>query len=72
MDRFTTGQVRVRHTFNPSDNRVVDQIKKKTAELIDICEALRHGDNNDVARCATIAEQVYEEAAMWAVKAATG
>jgi len=45
----------------------VDQIKQKTAELIDLCEALKSAD----PRCAALAQTAYEEAAMWGVKAAT-
>jgi hypothetical protein len=34
---MTIGTDRVRTTFNPSANSLVDQIKCKTAELIDLC-----------------------------------
>jgi hypothetical protein len=61
------GAERVRADFNPSENNAVDQIKAKTAELIDLCEALKGGDDRLVA----LAQTAYEEAAMWAVKAAT-
>lgn len=63
----TIGESRVRTTFNPSANSVVDQIKQKSAELIDPCEGLKGKD----ARLASLAQTAYEEAAMWAVKAAT-
>lgn len=62
----STGMERVRATFNPSKNRLVDEIKKRTADLIDLCETLE-GDK----RCAALAMTAYEEAAMWAVKSAT-
>lgn len=64
---MTLGEQRVRMTFNPSDNADVDALKAKTAELIDMCEALKRKDG----RLAALAQTAYEEAAMWAVKAAT-
>lgn len=68
MDKqLTVGEVRVRTTFNPSQDSLIDQIKQKTAELINICEELKLKDG----RLASIAQTEYENAAMWAVKAAT-
>lgn len=64
---MTVGEQRVRTTFNPSANGVVDQIKQKSAELIDLCETLKAKD----LRLAALAQTHYEDAAMWAVKAAT-
>lgn len=64
---MTIGEDRVRVSFNPSDNNIVDRIKLKTAELIDLCETLKEKD----ARLASLAQTHYEDAAMWAVKAAT-
>jgi len=61
------GEHRVRTTFNPSNDSLVDQIKQKSAELINICEGLKGND----ARLASLAQTAYEYAAMWAVKAAT-
>jgi hypothetical protein len=46
---------------------MVDKLKRYTADLIDLCEDLKHLD----PRCADLAQTAYEEAAMWAVKAAT-
>lgn len=63
----TLGEQRVRITFNPSANNDVDLIKNKTAELINLCEKLKPKD----PRLASLAQTSYEEAAMWAVKAAT-
>ena len=63
----TVGEQRVRITFNPSASRDVDIIKNKSAELIDLCETLKAKD----PRLASLAQTSYEEAAMWAVKAAT-
>lgn len=61
------GENRVRTSFNPSNDGIVDQIKQKSAELINLCETLKEKDG----RLASLAQTSYEEAAMWAVKAAT-
>lgn len=66
------GEKRVRTNFNvggdsPEDAAVVDAIKRKTAELINLCEELKAKD----PRCASIAQTEFETAAMYAVKAAT-
>lgn len=64
---MTIGEDRVRVAFNASGDSKVNLIKKRTAELIDICEVLKDLD----PRTAAIAQTKFEEAAMWAVKAAT-
>lgn len=64
---MTIGQDRVRVAFNPSSTSIVDEIKALTADLIDLCETLKPLD----PRLAALAQTAYEEAAMWAVKAAT-
>lgn len=64
---LSIGEQRVRIEFNPSKNGIVDQIKQKTAELINLCEDLKVKDG----RLASLAQTGYEDAAMWAVKAAT-
>ena len=66
-EELTIGEARVRTTFNPSANEIVDQLKQKSAELINMCEDLKAKD----PRLASIAQTSFEEAAMWAVKAAT-
>lgn len=63
----TLGEARVRTDFNVTNNSTVDLIKQKTAELINICETLKENDG----RLASLAQTSFEEAAMWAVKAAT-
>ena len=63
----TIGEARVRTAFNPSASDEVDRIKQRTAELINLCEALKAKE----PRLASLAQTAYEEAAMWAVKAAT-
>lgn len=67
MEEKTLGEVRVRTEFNVTNNSTIDLIKQKSAELINICETLKEKDG----RLASIAQTSYEEAAMWAVKAAT-
>lgn len=66
-EKLSFGEIRVRTTFNPDNNDTVSLLKNKTAELINICETLKNSD----ARLASLAQTAYEEAAMWAVKAAT-
>jgi hypothetical protein len=83
----TKGQYRVGITFNPSQLGVVDQIKVKAAELIDLIDSVPSnpdtpagatvaGDQlvglaGERARLKALAQTGVEEAAMWAVKAAT-
>lgn len=64
---MSVGTERVRADFNPSGDEDVALIKGLTARLIDICDELKVAD----PRAAAIAQTKYEEAAMWAVKAAT-
>ena len=68
--KMSLGEDRVRIKFNPSDNSLVSQIKQKTAELIDLCgsKALKGSEEQ---RLWALAMTHYEDAAMWAVKAAT-
>jgi hypothetical protein len=72
---MTIGEDRVRTKFNPSANSVVDQIKQKTAELIDLCEEMKQTPpataSSEFIRLIALAQTHYEDAAMWAVKAAT-
>jgi hypothetical protein len=69
---MSLGEDRVRLKFNPSDLSLVAQIKQKTAELIDLCNAQNDlHDDAEKGRCFSLAMTHYEDAAMWAVKAAT-
>lgn len=76
----------MRTDFNAAGTSIVDKIKKKSAELIDICQAMRADEvakpGNETKeslqenagekfRLIALAQTAYEEAAMWAVKAAT-
>lgn len=50
--------------FNPSNSDVVDEIKRRTDDLMDYLR-----QNVPENRCRSIAITNYEQAAMWAVKA---
>ncbi len=65
---LTLGENRVRLGFNPSGNDLVDDIKAKTATLIDLCDQELTDKDPRLADAAMIC---FENAAMWAVKAAT-
>jgi hypothetical protein len=67
MSEITLGEHRVRTKFNPSATSEVDEIKQITARLIDLCEKFKSKE----PRLTSLAQTAYEEAAMWAVKAAT-
>lgn len=68
----------MREDFNPSKDDLVTKIKRYTADLIDICndEMLKDVCKDDagageIIRLWSLAMTHYEDAAMWAVKAAT-
>ena len=66
------GNDRVRGSFNPSKDNLVDEIKSKTADMIDLCVEHRdESEDSEEIRLWALAMTAYEEAAMWAVKAAT-
>lgn len=72
MSEQTLGQKRVKADFNPSKQDRVDQIKNKTAELIDLLEESRNlpiTGSGEKQRLISLAQTTFEEAAMWAVKA---
>lgn len=69
-------RVRVRESSNPGQDSLVDKIKRYTADLIDLCEELKVTPSGGYAsgeqvRLVALAQTAYEDAAMWAVKAAT-
>ena len=66
---MSIGEDRVRIKFNPSADSLVDEIKQKTAELINLC--YREAASPEEHRLWALAMTHYEDAAMWAVKAAT-
>jgi len=71
VSKLSKGQEAVRYTFNPDNSDVVAHIKGNTAHLIDYCEELKNVDPHSRGRLIALAQTAYEEAAMWAVKAAT-
>ena len=71
IQELSLGEERVRTEFNPSKKDKVSQIKQKSAELINLIQKLRENESLEVQRLVDLAENSYEEAAMWAVKAAT-
>ena len=83
---MTKGEQRVRTSFNPSSDSLVYQIKQKTAELINLMEAVKNDEmsktyekspetkqevSGESLRLISLSQTAYEEAAMWAVKAVT-
>lgn len=66
----TIGEKRVRTSFNPENNDTVATIKNDAAALINKVSALPAVDD-EAYRLKAIAMTSLEEAAMWAVKAAT-
>lgn len=72
---MTKGEYRVGIAFNPSNDDMVGQIKRKAADLIDLIETINTDGETDqyieVSRLKALAQTHVEDAAMWAVKAAT-
>ena len=66
MTEDTEGKRRVRTDFNPSKSELIDEIKHKTADLIDLVldKGKSHVDSS-------MAATRFEEGAMWAVKSVT-
>lgn len=76
MGDQTIGEKRVRAAFNPSREGNVNCIKNDTAKLINVLEDMKPKPGEDTVdpekmRLIALAQTTYEEAAMWAVKAAT-
>lgn len=71
----TLGQKRVKADFNPAKNDTVDQIKNKSAELIDLLQSMRpvgtqaEKVSGEKQRLISIAQTEIETACMYAVKA---
>lgn len=77
---MTKGEYRVGITFNPSNDDKVGKIKRLAADLIDMIDDLPlpnvMGHNSavhsgEIGRLKSLAQTNVEDAAMWAVKAAT-
>lgn len=72
MENKTLGEKRVRTSFNPSDNSIVQHIKERAAEFINyVNDSMPNPKDAEQARLKAMALTAIEEAAMWAVKAAT-
>lgn len=65
----TLGEYRMRMSFNPSGNQLVESLKRRAADFIDLCELAKQNSGNPLAL--TIAQTEMETAAMYAVKGAT-
>jgi hypothetical protein len=66
----TLGQQRVKAEFNPAKNETVDQIKNKSAELIDLLDSMRNPEvTAEKMRLISIAQTEIETGCMYAVKA---
>lgn len=70
-ENASLGERRVRTTFNPSNNSMVDQVKQDTAKLINLLGHAPCANDPEAHRLFALAMTAYEEAAMWAVKALT-
>lgn len=74
---MTKGEYRVGISFNPSGDDKVGQIKRAAADLIDLIDTIEAPENGigpggaEVMRLRALAQTAVEDAAMWAVKAAT-
>ena len=73
---MTKGEYRVGINFNPSQDDTVARIKRAAADLIDMIETIPGYEmqdlrGNEVGRLKSLAQTHIEDAAMWAVKAAT-
>jgi hypothetical protein len=68
---MSKGTYRVGLDFNPSGSDTVTQIKELAASLIDMIEDIPNNDIPERGRLKALAQTHVEDAAMWAVKAAT-
>jgi hypothetical protein len=72
---MTKGEYRVGISYAPLDDDLFGQIKRAAADLIDLIETIdAHNGGNpntEVMRLKSLAQTQAEDAAMWALKAAT-
>lgn len=70
---MSLGEYRVGIDFNPSGDDLVGQIKRKSADLIDLISSIPDGGSHsgERRRLKALAMTEIESAAMWGVKAAT-
>jgi hypothetical protein len=71
MPEQTIGEKRIRTSFNPSDDSKVQHIKERAAEFINYINDNVEAKDSETGRLKSLALTSIEEAAMWAVKAAT-
>jgi len=72
LSELTYGGKAVGITFNPSNDNLVDRIKAKYAEIIDICNDQRNKEvSPETKRILSIAITEAQTAQMWAVKGVT-
>jgi len=74
MSGVTKGEYRVGIGFNPSGDDTVGKIKRAAADLIDTVNEIEDcvpSSEGEVSRLKALAMTHVEDAAMWAVKAAT-
>ena len=75
MEEQTLGQKRVKAEFNPSKTELVDLIKNKSAELIDLLQSMKPVGSaaeifgSEKIRLIDIAQTEIETACMYGVKA---
>lgn len=69
---LTFGEKAVGLTFNPSNNEVVETIKRSFAGIVDHLNSLRENTSDgEVRRMLSVAITEAQSAQMWAVKAVT-
>jgi hypothetical protein len=74
---MTKGEYRVGINFNPSNDDMVSRIKRAAADLIDLIDSIEEHPAqldmrfSEIKRLKALAQTDIENAAMWAVKAAT-
>ena len=69
----TKGEYRVGTSFNPSGENLVDRLKRAGADFIDLIDQIPNdrAPHSERIRLKALAQTHAENAAMWAVKAAT-
>jgi hypothetical protein len=69
---LTFGEKACGVSFNPSNNMIVDRIKRSYAAVVDDLNALRgESSNPEIKRMLSVAITETQTAQMWAVKAVT-
>ena len=73
MEReLTFGEKACGVSFNPSNDKIVDELKKEFAALVDACNTLREDAKSpEKKRMLSLAITDLQTAQMWAVKAVT-